>query len=59
MSIRNSKVWLDKYHGGFWFRYRDAEGEMTEDGPFKTIDEAHDRLQAELEDLLIELEGEL
>jgi hypothetical protein len=52
----DSKVWFDKLHGGFWFEYRDIDGEMTEDGPFNTIEEAHDRLQVELSDLLLEKE---
>lgn len=58
LGDRNSKVWFDKLHGGFWFEYRDMDGDMTEDGPFDTIEEAHDRLETELSDIFIEMEGE-
>jgi hypothetical protein len=54
------KIWKDKYHGGWWFRYwRPNDREWTEDGPFETYDEAEAQLYRELEELGIEMEGVL
>ena len=57
-NSRQTHIWEHK-DGGWMFHYRGADNEMTEDGPFKTYQEAADNLWKELDDLSCELEGEL
>ena len=51
------KVWFDKIHGGWWFRYwMPQDREWTEEGPFETLDECEAALARETDELLEELE---
>ena len=63
MGVRGERIWRDRTthetKGGWWFEYRGADNEMTQDGPFETYDLAEAAMGMELEDLVIELEGEL
>jgi hypothetical protein len=53
-----ARIWKDNYHGGWFFKYwRPNDREWTEDGPFKTFENAEVALMGELEELFIETEG--
>jgi hypothetical protein len=54
----HARIWKDQYHGGYFFKYwHPIDREWTEDGPFKTFDEAEEALVKEQEDLFVECEG--